>query len=169
MFRSWSYGRFITAGLLVSAALTLLLSGLSIQSLRAVAAAKDSVITVNESRRLAVEGLRLRREQRAKLLRTYLLTRDERFLSQMREANGKIVSALEALRAAPLSVEERRLIERVDDANAAMQATWEQVAKRRQDGVPLEEIVEAFERLGPPRIAALDEAMTALADREDDL
>src|SRR5262245_24795751 len=137
MFRSWSYRRIVTAVLLVSAALTLLLGGVSIAELRAVAAAKDSVLDVNASRRLAVEGLRLHREQRAKVLRSYLLTRDDRYLTQLRDQQGRIMAAIQALRASPLSSDERRLLDRIDDANAAMQATWDQVAKMRQGGAPL--------------------------------
>src|SRR3954467_13293237 len=99
VFRSWSYGRIVAFGLFLTAALTLLCSGVSILALRAVVADNERVIAVNANRRLAVEGLRIARERRARFFLRYILSRDDESLQQMRAYQREMVAGVAAFRA----------------------------------------------------------------------
>jgi CHASE3 domain sensor protein len=169
MGRSWSFGRIVAVGLFLIAALALVCSVVSIYSLREVVTAQDRVITVNVSRRLAVESLRLRREQRARLFQRYLISANEAYLRTVRDVQGQVLTDLEAFRALGLSSEEQRLVDRIDDTNAEMQASMEQVVNLRQSGAAIDQMTEAFDRAIAARVKPFDDAMSALADHESAL
>lgn len=166
MVRSWSFIQIIVAGLFVIVALTSLCCGVSILGLQAVAAAKDSVITVNATRLLAVERLRQMREQRTRLAQRFLLAPKEIHLRRMREVDEHIHVSIEGLRAMDLSVEERRLVDQVDDTTADVQSSGEQLIALRQDGGTMEQVEDALDELLSKHVKPLDEALGALAEHE---
>jgi methyl-accepting chemotaxis protein len=166
MSRSWSFGRIVAAGLFLIVALTVLCSVVSIYSLRAVVTANDRVITVNVSRRLAVEKLRLRRDQRARLVQRYLISPNETLLRNVRDEQGQLHAGLEAFQALGLTGEEHRLVDQIDDADTEIQTALQQVIALRQSGAAMDQVAETFDRLVPVRIKPFDVAMNALADHE---
>jgi methyl-accepting chemotaxis protein len=169
MVRSWSFGRIVAAGLFIIAALTSLCCGVSIYGLRSVVAAKDSVITESASRRLAVESLRLMREQRTRAAQRYLISPSDAYLRSLRVMQAQAQAGIEAFRSAGLSAEERRLFERLEEANADLLESLEQIVALRQGGAPMGQVVEAYDRLVNTRVKPLDDALSALADHEASL
>lgn len=166
MLRGWSFGRILTVGLLVIAALALLCSGVSVYALWSAVSAKDRVIDIQIGRQLAIERLRLSREQRAKDFRSYLLTGEEQHLRGMRDGHGRLMSDAHELRGASSGPEERQILERFEESNGQIEAAWEQVAALRRDVGLNAEVVEAFRRAGSPRIKAVEDALTTLSTHE---
>jgi methyl-accepting chemotaxis protein len=166
MLRGWSFGRILSVGLLVIAVLALLCSGVSIYALRSTIASKDRVIDIQVGRQLALEHLRLSREQREKAFRSYLLTGDEQYLREMRDRHGRLMGDAVELRDASATLDDRQLLERFQEVNADVEAAWEQVAALRRGGAPSDQVVDAFRRAGAPRINALDDALSGLSTRE---
>jgi methyl-accepting chemotaxis protein len=161
MLRSTSFGQKVAACFSLVALLAIASSAIATYAVRAVLQGKDTVINVNATRLLEVSAMRAARERRAKLLRSYLITRNEAYLVQMRETRDELAKRLIALRDSALSADERDQVERVEKANGDMQAVWDGVVTLRQRGSSLEEVLPQFEK-GEPMGRELDMQLDAL-------
>ncbi|MBI5531197.1 MAG: hypothetical protein HY898_00675 [Deltaproteobacteria bacterium] len=166
MLESWTVGRRLAVGFAVVTLLTIVASFAGIVALRLVVADKDAVITVDWERRLAVEEMRVKREQRAKAVRSYLITKHDKFAKEIIKYRDEMISAETRLRDSSVSPDERKLIDVVIRANADMQAAWDALVAERKSGVPLESMIDVFEK-NQDYVKALNDALSALATWED--
>jgi methyl-accepting chemotaxis protein len=167
MFASWPIGRKLAAGFAVVTMLTLMGTLAGIFAVRAVIADKDRVIGTDWERRLLVEEMRVTREQRAKAVRSYLITKDEKFVTEVARYRNEMISAAAHFEETGASPRERELVDAVARANQEMQAAWDALIARRRAGLAPEEMTEIFER--DQRIVKdLNDALAALAAYETD-
>ena len=167
MYASWPIGRKLSAGFAVVTLLTLVASLAGIFALRVVVTDKDRVIETDWGRRILVEDMRVKREQRAKAVRSYLITRDERFSAEVTTYRDELIAAETHMRETAVSPRERELVDSVTRTNAEMQAAWDALVARRAAGLPMEAIVDAFEK-NQSIVKALDDALSGLAAYDTD-
>jgi methyl-accepting chemotaxis protein len=157
----WTISRKAAASFAILALLTVVACIAGVTSLRYVSASKDTVIQEDAARRLQVEEMRVQREQRAKAVRSYLITKRDKFIDQIAKHRDGLIEQSNALRDTSVNNEERRLIDAVIAVNAQMQASWDRVVNARRSGVALEDLVAEFDK-DQWIVAALDKAMTDL-------
>ncbi|APR88237.1 Methyl-accepting chemotaxis protein [Minicystis rosea] len=162
---SWTFGRKIGVGFAVIAILAALASVGGILSLRAVVAEKDAVVDVDARRLLEVEELRVLRERRAKLVRSFIISQDVAFVRDMHAARDELLPKLARLRETARSEEERALLLQVERANADVQAAWDEIVEVRRGGAPIETVSTHFTR-DQGKVSALDATLSALGELE---
>ena len=153
MPRNWTFGQKLGAGFAVTVVLTLIIGAVAIRALRAVVESKDRVITVDAEMLLDAQRLHSARERESGALRGFLLTREERFLDDLRETRVQTEALLGRLKE-HASAEGLRLLEVLAASQADHRLTADRiVAIRRADAPGAQEAaVRAFdEELGPKR------------------
>jgi len=167
MAPSWTFGRKLGAGLALTAALTIVIGAVAVQSLRTVVVAKDRVITVNARRLLDAERLRTAREQKGSAVRGFLVTRQERFVAEVQQARDEFKAILERLVAELGPGEDRRPLDGVERAEAAHQEAAERLIAMRRTDAPLDAVSRAFDELLDPRRTQLDAAIADYVAHEE--
>ncbi|OGQ26679.1 MAG: hypothetical protein A2138_13295 [Deltaproteobacteria bacterium RBG_16_71_12] len=132
MGRSWTFGQKMGAGFAAMVLLVLVTAGGAVVALRSVAESKDRVIDVDARNRILAGELRIAAEHKASALRGYLLLRDDENLGTFRSARAAFHEGLRALRAQPLDREGARLLDAIQQAEAAHQVECEAVVLSRQ-------------------------------------
>jgi len=168
MMRHWTFSQKISAGFAALVVLTLAISLIAIFTLRGVVAGKDRVIGVNVQLLVDAEKLGRLREEKAAAVRGYLLTREERFLNDMREAREELRATVEKLRRNVVTDEGRRSVETIDRTEAEHQRAIERVIALRRGGAPLDAVNRAFvDQVGSVRkqLAATIESFIAREER----
>ena len=161
MPRTWSFGFKISAALLSVALFAVAIGGAGIYALRVVTAANEEVVSVYAARMLDVAAMRVARERRAKHVRSYLLSRDARYLGQMREARDELLERIAALSKLPLAPDERALLDRIAESNRDMQRAWDEAVEMRERGMSIEAILPYFEK-SDEVVRTLDARMSAM-------
>jgi methyl-accepting chemotaxis protein len=169
MIRHWTFGQKISAGFAVIVALTIAIGVISVFTLRDVVASKDVIINVNAHLLLDAERLNGRRDEKSAAVRGFLLTGEERYLEQMRDARREIATIVARLKRGVVTDEGRRLVEAFERAEADHQNAIERVIATRRSGAPPEAVNRAFEeQVGTPR-KQLDGTVDAFVAREERL
>jgi methyl-accepting chemotaxis protein len=83
MNRSWSFGRKIGLGFAVAVALTLLVGGVAVYSLRQVVESKDHVLNVNAAVLIDAQRLEAVAEQRVSALRGFIIVPEPHYLDDL--------------------------------------------------------------------------------------
>lgn len=89
MARQRTFGQKLGAGFALTILLSVAIGVVAVYALRNVVASKDHVITVDAQLVQDAESMRSSLERKGGAVRGFLLTRDERFLGNMREARGE--------------------------------------------------------------------------------
>lgn len=166
MFQNWTISSKATVGFAILALLTVWACVAGVVTLNVVISGKDAVINEDASRRLIVEEMRVEREKRAKAVRSYLIAKKDKYIGQIARHRDNLIEQGQDLSRSAVDAEELRLIEAVIRTNAEMQAAWDAAVARRRAGTSLEELADDFDK-NQAIVAALDVAMTELADWED--
>lgn len=167
MRRDWTFAQKVKTSLALLVALAAVIGVVALVALRTVVSTKDRVIDVDAQLLIDAQRLHALREAKGSDARGFLLTRDERFLSEMQDTRTEFIGVFERLQRNVSTDEGRTLLEAVRQADAAHQQALDRViALRRTDG-PQESVVRAFENeVGPPR-NRLDVAIRAFVSREE--
>jgi methyl-accepting chemotaxis protein len=168
MNSSWTFGRKLTAGYAVMVVFVILLGAIAVFALRDVVASKDAVL---DHQRVRVDLTELHAEtlQRRTSVLGYLLTRDDKFLDERRDARARFAALSARLGSQLTSSEEQRLFDEILRASEAQGALGDEAIELAQSGADSQQVVANFEaRLGPAQ-AELDERVRALVELEDRL
>lgn len=166
MTGQWTFSQKISAGFAVTVALAVAIGVVSIYALRSVVAAKDQVITVNA--RLLVDAERLSglRDEKGSATRGFLITREGRFLDEMREARRQFAVIIERLKRSVVTEERRQLVEAIERAEAEHQRAIEEVIALRRTNAPIEAVSRAFDEQVESARKGLDAALESFVSRE---
>jgi methyl-accepting chemotaxis protein len=156
MTRNWTFGQKIGAGFLVTVALTVVIGAVAIRALEQAVDSKDRVISVYAQSLIEAEALRTGVERKGGAARAYLLTRDERFLEEMRSARSEIAAAVGRLKGRAPGDDVRRLVDALEQSEAEHQQAMDQVLLLRRGSATAEAAGRAFEDQVYPRRARLD-------------
>lgn len=167
MFEQWTINKKTVLSFACLVLLTAIACIAGVTSLSAVISGKDEVINQHSVRRLRVEEMRVEREKRAKAVRSYIITKRDKYLGQVATHRDNLIQEGAKLASSAVDAEERQLIEAVIARNAEMQAAWDKLVALRHGGALVEEIGAEFDK-DQAIVAALDVAMVNLAKWEDD-
>jgi methyl-accepting chemotaxis protein len=166
MARYWTFGQKIAAGIAAIVVLLLLISGITVYALTTVVASKDHIIDVNAHNLVEAERLRGISERRGGAGRGYLLTRDERFLDQMRTAVADFAATIARLKAVGTTEEDKRLVDQIQRAEGGHRTAVDQAIALRKTDAPIETVAQYFDREVIPKRDALDRDLLAFASLE---
>ena len=165
MKRDWTFGQRIGAGFAVMAALSGVLSVVSILALERLGESKDHVINVSGRLILLAERLRAEREGKSGAARGYLLARDPEFLTELQQARRGFHDALQELRALAPTETEQRFLSAIETAEAAHQTALDRVIAARKNDAGIESVSMAFTREVDPLRDTLESHIHAFIDR----
>jgi methyl-accepting chemotaxis protein len=168
MSRHWTFGQKVTLTFTVVVALSVVIGVVAVMALRAVVAAKDRVIDVNAQLLIDAERLQARREAKAAGARAFLLTRDSRYSDEMHKANTEFASLVERLRGNVITTEGGRLVETIEQEDAAYQRGLDEAIALRGTAT-LEPVIRLFDERVTPARDRLDTAIRAFVAREAEL
>jgi methyl-accepting chemotaxis protein len=169
MNQHWTFGQRIGAGFALIVVLAVVIGGIAVYALRTVVESKDRVINVNAQLLVGAQEIQFFREEKASEARGFLLTRDERFLTGMREARSRFTQAVDRLRQNVPTEEGRRMLEGIVRFEEDHQRALEQVIALRRTDAPIDAVSRAFDaQVTSPR-DQLDTAIRSFLTREQDL
>src|SRR4030088_2734008 len=98
MIRHWTFGQKVGAGFAVTVALSVTIGAGALYPLRGVVEAKDRVIRVNAQ--LLIEGQKIYAsvERKGGAGRGFLLTKEERFVIEMKNARAEFAAVMSQLK-----------------------------------------------------------------------
>ena len=156
MARQWTFGRKIAFGFATSVALTIIIGLVAVVALRNVVSSKDLVIQRDASLLHHAERLRGWSERKSSSLRAFLISRQDRFLEQVREARRGIATSLEQLKRGVHTAEETNTVRRIERAEAEHQKQADAVVAMRRTDATLESVEAFFEQEVMPKREELD-------------
>src|SRR5688572_26866659 len=127
MTRHWTFGHKVGAGFAVAIALSVAIGTGAIYALRSVVQAKDRLIAVNAHLLIDAQRLHASVEKKGGAGRGFLLTRDERFAIEMKEARAELMAVMVQLKQNSESQEERRWLEAIVRSEADHQQAFDHV------------------------------------------
>ena len=156
MGRHWTFGQKLTASFASLVALAIIMGLVAYIALRTVVAAKDQVIDVDAQLLISAEAVFALAEKKGSDARGFLLTADERFVTDLQKARTELGTVLEQLRRNAATDEARRLIEAITQAEATHQRTIDAAIAQRRTAVSLETISRTFDQQVRPAREQLD-------------
>lgn len=168
MTRHWTFGQKLAAGFSVTVALTMVVAGVGVNALRTAVESKDRVLT--GSARILIDAQRARAdlEQKVAAARAFLLTREDRFLDQVREARTAFRDTVSRLRAGLTTTEALGLLSQLERAEEEHQQALERVIALRRGPAPIDVVSRAFDDEIRPRRDQLDGLVETLVLREQE-
>jgi methyl-accepting chemotaxis protein len=166
MNQNWTFGQKLAAGYGAMVVFAVFISVVAVYALNATVVSKDRVIDVNAQLLIGAQKLLTTSEQRAASSRGYLLTRDDRFLAQLRQSREEFATILRSLGATVYTDEGRRLLEDIERNGEEHRQLIDQMLGliRSQNGV--KEAVDFFDRRVVPSRERLDDLVHAFVSRE---
>jgi methyl-accepting chemotaxis protein len=156
----WTFGQKIGAGFAVTIVLAILSGIVAVYALRNTISSKDRVIATDVPQLLAVYELEILVERKSTESRGFLLVRDERFLTGIRNTRAQFHQIAERLRG-EVSAESRRLLDGIVRAEEEHQRVLEQgIALRRTDN-PIDAVIKTFDEQVVPARDQLDTSLRA--------
>ncbi len=169
MDRSWTFGKKIATGFAAIGVLSILVSAIAVYALKTVVASKDRILDVNAQNLVEAEKLRGTTERRGGASRAYLLTREERFLEQMKSARADFAAAITRLKMAVYTDEGRRLVDQIERTEPEYQAAFDRVIALRKTDAALDAVSRAFDSEILPKREAIDQLVSSFAANEQRL
>lgn len=164
-----TFGQKIALGFTMVVALAVAIGMVAIYALRSTLASKDRVITVDAQLLIGAQRLDAATEAKMSAARGFLLTGEESFLDEMRQARSGFADTLERLRGVVYTSEGRRLLETIARIEADHQAAVERVITTRRGGAALEAVSRLFHEQVSPRREALVAGVNEFVEREERL
>ncbi len=166
MGRSWTFGKRVGAGFAGMVVLSILISAVAAYALKTVVASKDRVIEINAKNLIQAEKLRGATERIGGALRGYLLTREERFVDQMKAAQADFAATTTGLASIANTDEEKRSIDQIDRAEAESVAAADRIISMRKTDTAIDAVSRAFDSELLPKREAVDQAVSSFASLE---
>ena len=166
MARNWTFGQKLGAGFAATVVLTIVIAAVAVQALTTAVESKDSVITGNAQALIEAQRLHTAHEEKSGAARGFLLTREDRFLDQMREARSTFAAVLGRLRARAAG-EDRALLDALERTEAEHQTAVERVIEMRRGAAPIDAVSRAFDEDVAPKRDQLDSALASFVSREE--
>lgn len=159
-----SFGQKIGLGFAVVVALALLIGGISMYGLRSVVADKDQVITVFAQNLISAEKLRTAVEERASDTRGYLLSRDDQFLSSIRESRERSNRLLTEMRKQASNTDEEKALSKIEQLSALLVAAVDRIMEARKKEPTAEALAKQFQDEIAPKNRELETAIESYAE-----
>jgi methyl-accepting chemotaxis protein len=160
MTGNWTFGQKVGTGFAATVLLTIVIGGVAIRALDDVVASKDRVITVDAQLLIEAETLRGHRERAAADARGFLLTGDPRYMDQLADSRAEATRVIDRLREHVVTDDGRRLIDRIDRAEAEHRQTMDRVLAMRPAALSsTDPITRSFDEQVTPKRKILDEAI----------
>jgi methyl-accepting chemotaxis protein len=166
MIRHWTFGRKVGAGFTVTVALAVAIGVVAIYALRVVVSSKDQVIDTRTQLLVDAQRLDAIMEGKSASVRGFLLTREERFLTEIQDARRGFAEILERLRQNIATDEGRRQVAAIERAETEQQDAADQVIALRRTDATIDAVSRAFDEQMRPRRARLDTDIQAFVVRE---
>ncbi len=166
---SWTFGKKIAAGFILTIVLAIAMGVISIVALRNVVASKDNVITGIGQRLIDARELQALTEAKGSESRGYLLVRDDRFLAEMRTTRAQFMQVLERLRQSIASAEGRRMLEDIGRHEDEHQRALEVVFQARRSDVAVDAVARQFDQEVVPTREQLDASVKAFVTFQEQL
>jgi methyl-accepting chemotaxis protein len=167
--RRWTFGQKITAGFAVTLALTLLMGGVTIATLRNVVESKDRLVTQYAENLISAQRLDSLYGKQSAQNRAYLLTGDQAYLVTAQEFRKDFAETARAIEANLTNPDARRQVERIQAAEATYQAGAKSLLQTRAAGSSSETIMRRFEAELAPHAEALSREIETFKRLERDL
>ncbi|MBI3271899.1 MAG: MCP four helix bundle domain-containing protein [Planctomycetes bacterium] len=164
MGQAWTFGRKMAVGFAAIAGLTVLIGGVAAWALHAVVAAKDRVIDVNCQSVADAQTVNTEMARKVASLRGFLLTREERFLQEVRERRSAVTALLARLHPQVDSAEAKRLLDQVDRTRQEYDAAADKVIALRKTEASQESVIKQFDDETLPRRDAMVQALDQFSD-----
>lgn len=168
MARHCTFGQRVGASFGLLVALAIVMGAVAYVALRTVVSTKDRVIDVEAQLLIDAQKAQALGASKGSDARGFLLTGDERFLTDMQAARTELGVVLERLRQNVMTDEGRRLVDGIAQADAAYQRPLDAVIARRRTTADFETIVRAFDDQVRPARERLDAAIATFVAREED-
>jgi len=132
-------------------------------------ASKDRVINVNAQLLVGAQEIQFFLEEKVSEARGFLLTRDERFLTGMRDARSRFMQAMERLQQNVPTDEGRRMLEAIVRFEADHQRALDEVVALRRTEASIDAVSRAFDTQVTSSRDQLDNAIRSFVSREQTL
>ena len=163
----WTFNRKIGLGFTALVLLTVTLGALAVTALRGVVEAKDRVIGVNAHALVLTERLNATLERKVAQSRGFLLSREPRFLDEVRSARSDFEELARRMDTTFTTEQGRQLLNQVRRAQAAHDAALEGVIELRRGNAPLDQVERRFQEEMVPRRDVLAQALSTLLEFEE--
>lgn len=169
MKRNLTFGQKVGLGFGVIVAFILIISTVSIVALRSTVSNKDKVIEIQGRNLLGAERILVLSQQRVANLRGYILTREDEFLSDLKEVRAEFSNLIEDLRKNAETSEEKALLLKVEQAASEYQNAGDKVIESRRAEVSSIEspIAERMRKEVVPRYRELTSVTVAFAELQE--
>ena len=169
MARQWTFGQKVGAGFTVTALLTLAIAAVAIYALKSVVSVQDNVISVNALQLVNAQKLEAAIEAKGSAARGFLLTREERFIDQVRQARNDFIAVLDLVRRNVFTDDDRRLIAAIESSEGEHQEVYERTIVLRRSENRTEVVARAWDEQVVPKKAQLDRAIDAFVSSQEAL
>lgn len=166
MVRHWTFGKKVGGSFAILVALAVVMSLVAYIALRTVVSAKDHVIDVDAQLLIAAQEAHALIESKGSDARGFLLTADERFISDLQNTRAQLATVLEQLRKNVVTDEARRLIEAIAQAEAVHQRAIDVAVAQRRSNASLDSVARMFDQQVRPARERLDSSIDAFVARE---
>lgn len=162
MMRHVTFGQKIAGGFGLLVLLAFVMGGVSVYGIRQLVDGIDRVGGFDVQRLVDAESLHGLAESKSSTSRAFLLTREERYLDEMRTWRQRLIDLLAVLERDATSGEERQLVQAIRAREVTHQAALDQIIALRRTDAPVETVASTFDStLSAPR-AELDAAIATL-------
>jgi methyl-accepting chemotaxis protein len=166
MARQWTFGEKVGTGFAVAIALAVTIGAVAIYALNSVVDAKDRVITLRGRVVQDVERLRVWIEKTASANRGFLLSGEDTFLAELREARAKVAEIIDALATTLPSEEGRRMLAAIAQAESDHRQAVDDVIAQRKAGATVEVVAGLFDAKNRPLRAKLEDTLRPFLEFE---
>ena len=167
MARHWTFGQRVGGSFAALVALAVVMGLVAYVALRTVVSTKDRVIDVDAQLLIGAQEVQALAEAKGSDARGFLLTGDERFVTEMQASRAELVEVLERLRRNVATEEGRRLVESVAQAETTHQRSMDDVIARRRAGAAVDTVARAFDDHVRPARERLDAAIKMFVTLEE--
>lgn len=166
MNHRWTFQKKVAAGFGVMVVLAIVTAAVTILSLRSVVRSKDQVITEDSENLINAARLDASVDRQAAAFRGFLVNAEDRFLEQRSAATQEFQGIMRELAARISGEDGRNLLADLQNADAALLASQDQIVVARRGGGGLAGVLRTFEEDALPKRARLAQVMKAFVDRQ---
>ena len=166
MGRHWTFGQKLGGSFAALVALAIVIGLVAYVALRTVVSAKDHVIDVDAQLLIGAQEVYALAESKGSDGRGFLLTGDERFVTDLQTTRAQLGTVLGQLRRNASNDDARRLIDAIEQAEAAHQRAIDVAIAQRRTTASLETAARTFDQQVRPAREQLDTSIQAFVARE---